>query len=38
MQFDEKGLMSGKVLFLLPGTVCDYQTNFGFVPDRLAEK
>ena len=38
MQFDEMGLMSGKVLFLLPGTACDYQTNFGSVLDRLGEK
>ena len=38
MQFDEKGLMTGKVLFLLPGTACDYQTNFGNVLDRLGEK
>ena len=32
------GLKTGKVLFLLPGTACDYQTNFGSVLDRLAEK
>ena len=38
MQFDEMGLRSGKVLFLLPGTACDYQTNFGSVLDRLGEK
>ena len=38
MQFDEMGLMTGKVLFLLPGTACDYQTNFGSVLDRLGEK
>ena len=38
MQFDEMGLMTGKVLFLLPGTACDYQTNFGSVLERLSEK
>ena len=37
MQFDEMGLKTGKVLFLLPGTACDYQTNFGSVLDRLSE-
>ena len=29
MQFDEMGNLSGKTLMLLPGTACDYQTNFG---------
>lgn len=38
MQFDEMGKTDGKVLFLLPGTACDYQTNFGSVLDRLGEK
>ena len=38
MQFDEMGCMKGKTLFLLPGTACDYQTNFGSVLDRLGEK
>ena len=38
MQFDEMGLKTGKVLFLLPGTACDYQTNFGTVLDQLGEK
>ena len=38
MQFDEMGQKDGKILFLLPGTACDYQTNFGSVLDRLAEK
>ena len=38
MQFDEKGNPSGKTLMLLPGTACDYQTNFGSVLDRLGEK
>ena len=38
MQFEETGLMTGKTLMLLPGTCCDWQTNFGNVIDRLAEK
>ena len=38
MQFAEMGTMSGKTLMLLPGTACDYQTNFGSVLDRLGEK
>ena len=38
MQFDEMGLESGKTLLLLPGTACDYQTNFGSVLDRLGVK
>lgn len=38
MQFDEIGLANGKTLFLLPGTACDYQTNFGVVLSRLGEK
>ena len=38
MQFVEMGNPSGKTLMLLPGTACDYQTNFGTVLDRLAEK
>ncbi len=38
MQFDEIGNMSGKTLMLLPGTCCDYQTNFGTVLDSLSEK
>ena len=38
MQFDEMGSMSGKTLMLLPGTACDYQTNFAAVLDRLGEK
>ena len=36
MQFDEMGKTDGKVLFLLPGTACDYQTNFAAVLDALA--
>ncbi|MBR6090203.1 MAG: hypothetical protein IKP86_09740 [Anaerolineaceae bacterium] len=38
MQYDEMGTMSGKTMMLLPGTACDYQTNFGTVLDRLGEK
>ena len=38
MQFDEMGSRSGKTLMLLPGTACDYQTNFAAVLDRLGEK
>ena len=38
MQFDEMGKMDGKTLMLLPGTACDYQTNFCCVIERLAEK
>ena len=30
MQFDEMGNRSGKTLMLLPGTACDYQTNFDY--------
>ena len=29
MQFEETGLMTGRTLMLLPGTCCDWQTNFG---------
>jgi hypothetical protein len=38
MQFAEMGNPSGKTVMLLPGTACDYQTNFGSVLDRLGEK
>lgn len=38
MQFEEIGNMSGKTLMLLPGTCCDWQTNFGTVIDRLSKK
>ena len=37
MQFVEMGNLSGKALMLLPGTACDYQTNFAAVLDRLGE-
>ena len=38
MQFDEMGNKNGRTLMLLPGTACDYQTNFSAVLDRLGEK
>ncbi len=38
MQFDEYGNVEGKTLMLLPGTACDYQTNFGSVLERLGER
>ena len=38
MQYDEMGNLDGKILMLLPGTACDYQTNFASVLDRLYEK
>lgn len=38
MKFEEMGLMSGKKLMLLPGTCCDWQTNFGSVISKLSEK
>ena len=38
MQFVEMGNVSGKTLMLLPGTACDYRTNFAAVLDRLGEK
>ena len=38
MEFTEMGLKEGKILMLLPGTCCDWQTNFGTVVDQLSEK
>ena len=38
MEFVETGKQNGKTLMLLPGTACDYQTNFAAVLDRLGEK
>ncbi|WP_022775914.1 hypothetical protein [Butyrivibrio sp. AE2015] len=38
MKFDEIGLEMGKKLMLLPGTCCDYQTNFANVLPQLSEK
>lgn len=38
MQFYETGLNTGKTMLLLPGTACDYQTNFGTVLNKLGEK
>jgi hypothetical protein len=34
MKYEEMGLKTGKTLMLLPGTCCDYQTNFGTYCDR----
>lgn len=38
MTFDEFGNMQGKTLMLLPGTCCDWQSNFGSVINDLKEK
>ncbi len=38
MQFEEMGKMTGKTLMLLPGTCCDWQTNFKKVIPVLSEK
>lgn len=38
MTFDEIGNMQGKTLMLLPGTCCDWQSNFLNVIDDLKEK
>ena len=38
MTFEEMGNMQGKTLMLLPGTCCDWQSNFGSVVDDLAQK
>ena len=38
MQFEEMGNMSGKTLMLLPGTCCNWQTNFRTVLPDLSEK
>ncbi len=38
MDFKEIGLKTGKKLMLLPGTCCDYQTNFSSVIPELSEK
>ena len=38
MTYEEMGNMDGKTLMLLPGTCCDWQTNFGSVIERLSEK
>ena len=38
MTYEEIGNMDGKTLMLLPGTCCDWQTNFGSVIERLSEK
>lgn len=38
MQFEEMGNLSGQTLMLLPGTCCDWQTNFERVIPVLSEK
>lgn len=38
MKFDEMGNRAGKTLMLLPGTCCDWQTNFANVLDPLSQK
>ncbi|WP_294216388.1 alpha/beta fold hydrolase [Pseudobutyrivibrio sp.] len=38
MKYVEMGNLNGKTLMLLPGTCCDWETNFGTVIDRLSEK
>ena len=38
MTYEEMGNTDGKTLMLLPGTCCDWQTNFGSVIERLSEK
>ena len=38
MTYDEIGNKNGKTMMLLPGTCCNYQTNFCTVLDELAEK
>jgi len=38
MQFEEMGNMTGRTLMLLPGTCCDWQTNFGSVIKPLSQK
>ena len=38
MEFAEMGQQGSKTLMLLPGTACDYQTNFAAVLEPLGEK
>ncbi len=38
MVFDEMGLEQGKTLLLLPGTCCNYETNFDSVLDELGQR
>lgn len=38
MEYKEFGLDKGKTLLLLPGTCCNYQTNFGAMLEQLASK
>lgn len=36
MTFEEIGLEKGKTLMLLPGTCCNWETNFGSVIPELS--
>ena len=38
MEYKEFGLDNEKTLLLLPGTCCNYETNFGAVLDALSKK
>ena len=38
MEFVEKGNEKGKTIMLLPGTCCNWQTNFAKVIPKLSEK
>ena len=38
MTFEERGNLNGKTLMLLPGTCCDWQTNFNTVINALEAK
>lgn len=38
MTFEEFGAQNGKTMMLLPGTCCDWQTNFSNVLSNLSEK
>ncbi|SCW50957.1 hypothetical protein SAMN02910456_01512 [Ruminococcaceae bacterium YRB3002] len=38
MTFEERGNMEGKILMLLPGTCCDWQTNFNTVINALGTR
>lgn len=38
MKYKELGVQGGKTLLLLPGTCCNYETNFGSVLEALASK
>lgn len=38
MEYKELGVDNGKTLLLLPGTCCNYQTNFGAILEPLSAK